>query len=205
MDLRGRIDATLLKHDVSLSAVVEFAERAAREGMRSVVVYPFYAQRLTVIDMGIPICTVVGFPHGSQLKEAKVGEAKLAREIGVSEIDYVISIPAVKNGLFDYLKEEADLITAAFSGTVKAIIEVPLLSENELKSTLEALESTDVEYVKTSTGLYRPVTPDDVRRIKELTDKKIKASGGIRTKEQAIELVSSGADVLGTSKPFDIL
>ncbi len=205
MDLRGRIDATLLRHDVLISAVVEFAERAAREGMRSVVVYPFYAQRLAATDIGIPICTVVGFPHGSQLKEAKVGEAKLAREIGVSEIDYVISISAVKNGLFDYLKEEADLITAVFSGTVKAIIEVPLLSENELKSTLRALESTDVDYVKTSTGLYRPVTSDDVRRIKELTDKKIKASGGIRTKEQAIELVRSGADVLGTSKPFDIL
>ncbi len=205
MDLRGRIDATLLKHDVPLSEVVEFAKRAAREGMRSVVVYPFYAQRLTALGMEISICTVVGFPHGSQLKEAKVGEAKLAREIGVSEIDYVISIPAVKNGLFDYLKEEADLITAAFSGTVKAIIEVPLLSENELKSTLKALESTDVEYVKTSTGLYRPVAPGDVRRMKELTDKKIKASGGIRTKEQAIELIKSGADVLGTSKPFDIL
>ncbi len=205
MDLRGRIDATLLKHDVPLSEVVEFAERAAREGMRSVVVYPFYAQRLAALGMEIPVCTVVSFPHGSQLKEAKEREAKLAREIGVSEIDYVISIPAVKNGLFDYLKEEADLITAAFPRTVKAIIEVPLLSENELKSTLEALESTDVEYVKTSTGLYRPVTLNDVRRIREFTGKKIKASGGIRTKEQAIELVRSGADVLGTSKPFDIV
>ncbi len=205
MDLRGRIDATLLRYDASLNEVMDFAKRAAKEGMRSVVVYPFYARRLVTSDIEIPVCTVVSFPHGSQLKEAKEKEAQLALESGISEIDYVVSIPAVKNGMFDYLKEEADLITAAFPRTVKAIIEVPLLSEKELKSTLEALESTDVEYVKTSTGLYRPVTPDDVRRIREFTDKKIKASGGIRTKEQAIELIRSGADVLGTSKPFDIV
>ncbi len=205
MDLRDKIDATLLKHDAPLTEVVEFAKRAAREGVRSVVVYPFYAKHLVKLGVEIPICTVVGFPHGAQLGESKEREAQLAQEMGISEIDYVISIPAVKNGLFDYLREEADLITSAFSGTVKAIIEIPILSEDELKGVLEALESTSVEYVKTSTGLYRPVTSDDVKRIKELTSKRIKASGGIRRREQAIELVKSGADVLGTSRPFDIL
>ncbi len=205
MDLRGRIDATLLKHDAPLGHVLSFARKAAEEGMRSVVVYPFYAKYLAASDLGIPICTVVGFPHGSQLREIKEREAQVAREVGVSEIDYVISIPAVKNGLFEYLREEADLIAAAFRGTVKAIIEVPLLSEDELKTTLETLEPTGVEYVKTSTGLYRPVTPSDIRKVRMLTGKKIKASGGIRTKEQAIELIKAGADVLGTSRPFDLL
>ncbi len=205
MDLRDRIDATLLKHDIPIGDVLDFARRAAKEGMRSVVVYPFYAKYLTASDLGIPICTVVGFPHGSQLKEVKVGEARAAKELNVSEIDYVISIPAVKNGLFEYLREEADLIATTFQGTVKAIIEVPLLSEDELKGALEALEPTGIEYVKTSTGLYRPVTPEDIRKVKKFTSKKVKASGGIRTKEQAIELVRAGADVLGTSRPFDLI
>ncbi len=205
MDLRSRIDATLLKHDADLEEVLEFARRSSLEGFRAVVVYPFHAEYLVARSPDIPICTVIGFPHGSQLREAKGAEAELANEIGVSEIDYVVSIPAIKNGIPKYLAEEARLITSRFPGVVKAIVEVPILTDEELRMTLEVLEDTDVDYVKTSTGLYRAVTPEDVTKIRKISSKKIKAAGGIRSKEQALELIRAGADVLGTSKPFDLV
>ncbi|RLG43434.1 MAG: deoxyribose-phosphate aldolase [Thermoproteota archaeon] len=206
MDLRDRIDATLLKPDEPLSKLVEFGKKSAKEGFRSVVVHPYFVRPLRrYLGDSIRICTVIAFPYGTETKEVKSFEAKDSLNNGADEIDYVISIPSVKSSMYDYIKEEAKSIVMSFRGVIKAIIEVPILSEEELKMVVETLEETDIDYLKTSTGLYRPVTPEDIVKLKTLSNKRIKAAGGIRTKKQAEELIKSGADVLGTSKPFELL
>ncbi len=203
MDLRRFIDATILRSDASIEEVVEFAKKSAQEGFRSVVVHPFFVKYVS--NLAIPVCTVVGFPYGTQVKEVKAFEAKKAAEDGASEIDYVVSLPSLKSRMVDYLRQEATLLRQSFPGVIKAIIEIPILSDEELEIIVSTLDKTEIDYVKTSTGLYRPVTPEDIRKIGKYTNKGVKAAGGIRKRDQAEELIKAGASILGTSKPFNLL
>ena len=206
VDLAAKIDATLLKNDVGLDEAKDFIRRAARSGFRSVVMFPWYIE--AIIRERRPevrLCTVVSFPHGASTLDSKVREAVRAKEIGVDEIDYVISIPAVKSGLLDEIQREARSMRESFPGVIKAIVEVPILTKDELEGVIDALKGTGIDFLKTSTGLHRPVTPNDVRILKGLSGMRVKASGGIRTRGQAFKLIEAGADVLGTSRPFDLI
>ncbi len=200
--MRSRIDATILRRDVTLFEVKEFAKKVSEARFRSLVTYPFLFPYLKDV-VRVKRVGVVDFPYGTSPLRIKVEETKFCEELGLDEIDYVVNLSAFKS-FPGYAREEALKIASSFSGTVKAILEVPLLSREEVSRLVNELRGTGVRFLKTSTGLYRPVTVDDVRLLKELAGSEflIKASGGIRAREQAQALINAGADVLGTSRPF---
>ena len=203
--MRDRIDATILKRDATISEVIRFAKRVNEERFRAFVTFPFLYPYLEGV-VKVKRVGVVDFPYGTSPLRVKVEEAKFCEELGLDEIDYVVNLSAFKS-FPGYARGEALRIASSFSGTVKAILEVPLLNKEEVLRLIDELRGTGVRFLKTSTGLYRPVTVDDVRLLKELARNEflIKASGGIRAKEQAQALISAGADVLGTSKPFSLI
>ncbi len=203
--MRERVDATLLKRKSSLHEVMEFTKKVDEAGFRALVTFPFFYNYMHGMELRVKKVGVVDFPYGTSPIEVKVKEAELCKELGLDEIDYVVNLAAFKS-VPGYVREEALRLASTFPGVIKAIVEVPLLSDDELSRLVDELRGTGITFLKTSTGLYRPVTKDDVRKLRELSRGEflVKAAGGIRSKEMAMELVNAGADVLGTSTPFSI-
>ena len=210
MELAKRIDHTLLKADASKKDVERLCDEALKYGFHAVCVNPFRVPFCVdyLKGSGIKVCSVVGFPLGATTRDIKVMEARLVAEMGADEIDYVINIGAVRDGAFQVVKEEMDAILNAvkpYGLIVKAIIEVPLLSREEVVKACGVL--TEVDFLKTSTGLHRPVTVEDVKLLVEnvAPGVKVKAAGGIRTCEQALRLIEAGAERLGSSRSVEII
>ncbi len=154
--------------------------------------------------------TVIGFPLGAVLTEIKIQEILAAKAHGAREVDAVINIGRVKSGDWKIVHRDIELMvqTAQSCGLkIKVIIEATLLAENEKKKVAEIVKETGADYIKTSTGFFGGATVEDVRNLKEWVGPtvKVKASGGIRTKEFALELVAAGADRLGTSSGLSLL
>lgn len=213
-DLAKCIEHTLLKPDASEAAILKLCQEARDYGFKAVCVHPCFVrlcvQELT--DTGIDVVAVAGFPLGQNCPETKAAEAGLAFKAGAKEVDMVINISRLK----DRKDEEVlrDLLAVVneskkFPGkTVKVIIETALLTENEKILACNLVVQAGAQYVKTSTGFNGGgATADDVLLIaKALKGKaKIKASGGIKTREQAELLLAAGADRLGTSNGVAIL
>ena len=152
----------------------------------------------------MPVVATVGFPLGACSLQAKVVEAKQAIADGADELDVVINIGKLKDGDFSYVKNELSRIVRISKGRiVKAIIETCYLNREEIKLACKACEKSKVDFIKTSSGYGTGgATVEDVYFIKECVKGKIaiKASGGIRLREQAEELVRAGATRLGTSR-----
>lgn len=152
----------------------------------------------------LALVAVVGFPLGAHTIQTKVTEAKQAISDGADELDVVINIGRAKEGDFGYIKNELSRIVRISKGKIiKAIIETCYLTRDEIKSVCKACEKAKVDFVKTSTGYGTGgATVEDVMLIKETVKNKcgIKASGGIRTRAQAEELIRAGASRIGTSK-----
>lgn len=209
-ELASKIDHTLLRADASERDVKRLCDEALKYGFHAVCVnpcrVPFCVKYLK--GSGVKVCSVVGFPLGASPEEVKVHEAKLVAELGADEIDYVINIGAVKDGNFMTIRDEMDAILDSvkpYGVVVKAIVEIPLLSKEEVEAVCKVLRGVD--FLKTSTGLHRPVTADDVRLLSSLATPgvKIKAAGGIRDYSHAIELIKAGAERLGSSKSIEII
>lgn len=156
------------------------------------------------LNISLPIISVVGFPLGANTINSKVFETKQVLKAGADEIDVVLNIAKIKEGDYNYIRSElVHVLKAAKNMIVKAIIETCYLTRDEIKQVCKVCEKTKVDFIKTSTGYGTTgATVDDVILIKECVRGKvgIKASGGIRTKEQAEELVRAGATRLGSSK-----
>ena len=152
----------------------------------------------------LTIVSVVGFPLGACSLATKVAEAKQALQDGADELDVVINIGKLKDGDFNYVKNELSRIVRVSRGRiVKAIIETCYLNREEIKLACRACEKAKVDFIKTSTGYGTGgATVEDVYFIKECVKGKIaiKASGGIRTREQAEELIRAGATRIGSSR-----
>lgn len=209
-EIAKRIDHTLLKADASEKEVKKLCDEALKYEFYAVCVNPYRVPFCVryLKGSGIKVCSVIAFPLGASPKEIKAQEAKLVAELGVDEIDYVINVGAVKDDNITIIRNEMDMILDSvkpYGVIVKAIVEIPLLSMEEVKAVCKAL--TKVDFLKTSTGLYRPVMVDDVRLLSRLAapSVKVKAAGGIRTCSQAFELLKAGAERLGSSKGVEIM
>lgn len=150
------------------------------------------------------VVSVIGFPLGSNTTSIKVAEAKQALSDGADELDVVINIGKLKDGDLAYVKNELSRIVRISKGKiVKAIIETCYLNREEIKEACKICEKAKVDFIKTSTGYGTGgATIEDVVLIKEAVKNRcaIKASGGIRTRQQAEELVRAGATRIGTSR-----
>lgn len=215
MNLASKIEQTLLQPDASLAAIKIHCEKALQAGFGGVCIPPFYvrdARRFLGEGMRTPkLVTVVGFPFGYSAIVAKSEEIKRAVDEGVDEIDAVANIAAVKSGNWTHVSRDIESISRAThlrGQTLKIIFETGLLTQQEILSLIDVCVGSGVDFVKTGTGFNgHPVTVEQVRFLKaHLPDNmKIKAAGGIATRQLAEELIKAGADRIGTSKGLDLL
>lgn len=204
IDVAPFIDHALLVPTATPDQVERWCEEADRFNFAAVCLHPCYVkQAVNLLHNKRPrICTVIGFPYGATTSTTKLFEATEAVEHGATELDVVINLGWLKAGMMNDVHREIAQIREETGQTVKAILEMGLLTEAEKKLAAEICMDAGAAFLKTSTGLYSGATVADVRLLKEITRDRveIKASGGIRTAEQAIELIVAGATRIGTSR-----
>jgi len=205
-DVLTYVDLTNLKVFATEDDIRTLIDKAVEQNSMSVCIPPCYVRSAFEYAKGrIPVCTVIGFPNGYNTAAVKIMEARDAIDNGASEIDMVVNVAFVKSGLWDKVREEIKLIASAChekGAILKVIIETCYLTEDEKIALCKAVADSGAEYIKTSTGfgtagatvedvaLMRANLPDNVR---------IKAAGGIRTKESARAMIDAGATRIGAS------
>lgn len=213
MNLAARIDHTLLKPDASKEEIKNLCAEAKEYGFAAVCIPPYFVRKCKqwLSGTSVKIATVVGFPLGYAHTPAKVEEARRAIDEGADEIDMVLNIIALKADDTNYLKNELTsvaTITQLRGGKLKVILETGLLTEAEIIRACKLCTEMSVDFVKTSTGFVQPgATVEVIKLLRKTLPKsiKIKASGGIRTKEFALQLVEAGADRIGSSASVSIV
>lgn len=211
MDLAKTIDHTLLKPDADDEAIDRLCREAVEYGFRSCCVNSANVARVhdRLQGSGVLTCSVVGFPLGAMSTPAKVFEARQAIQDGADEIDMVINIGKVKSGDMAYVEEEIRTLKKACGDkTLKVIIETCLLTDPEKVDVCRAALRAGADFVKTSTGFSTGgARTEDVRLMKETVGDraKVKASGGIHTREEALAMIEAGADRIGASAGIAIV
>ncbi|MEY3051257.1 MAG: hypothetical protein RLY31_1042 [Bacteroidota bacterium] len=207
MDLARYIDHTLLKPDCTSKDIATLCEQAKQYEFAAVCLPPYYVREAShqLEDGKTKLSTVIGFPMGYASIPSKVEEIKRAIDEGAHELDAVMNICAIRNGQWNFVRNEVESLTTAChmrGRIIKLIFETGLLRQAEITRLCEIVTEVKVDFVKTSTGYNGPgANPDVVRFLrKSLPDSiRIKASGGIRTAEQVSELIAAGANRIGTS------
>lgn len=206
MNLKTSIDYTLLRPDLTFEVVDKLVFEAIINKYYGVCVPPYFVDRVTkaVEEKDLVISTVIGFPFGFESYKGKVEEIKEAVENGARELDVVLNLGAVKNNKWNYVENEIDSLVSIChlkNAKLKLIVENELITEQELARIVEISIKHKVDYIKTATGVNGKTTLDYVQTLKKLcgSDILIKAAGGIRTKEEAIAFIESGASRIGTS------
>jgi len=209
IDIAPLIDHTLLNPTATLQQVQQWCEEADRFQFAAVCVYPTYVRTASELLRGKQpkVCTVIGFPSGATTSAVKLYEAQEAVENGATELDVVINLGWLKAGKTEELHREIAEICEETGKTVKAILETALLTDAEKRLAAEICMEAGVLFLKTSTGWTGGATVADVKLLQEVARERvgIKASGGIRTIDQALELVLAGATRLGTSRGPDLI
>lgn len=209
IDIAPFIDHALLHPAATIEDVAQWCDEAERFRFAAVCVNPIHVKAATAHLHGKQpqVCAVIGFPTGATTPAVKLYEAQEAAENGATELDVVINLGWLKTGKTNELHREIAEICDATGQTVKAILETSLLTEAEKRLAAEICMDAGAAFLKTSTGWYGGATVADVQLLKNMTQDRIgiKASGGIRTLEQALELIMAGATRLGTSRGPDLL
>ena len=209
-ELFSYVDHTLLKPEATPEQIAALCAEAAEHGTASVCVNGSYvALAKKLLDGKAKVCAVIGFPLGAMSTAAKAFEAAEAIRDGADEIDMGIHIGQLKAGNTDYVLEDIKAVKAAIGDHIlKVIIETCLLTEEEKITMCRLVTESGAEYIKTSTGFSTGgATFDDVRLFAEHVGEgvKIKAAGGIRSREDMEEFLRLGASRLGTSSAVKIL
>ena len=210
-ELAQKIDHTLLKSNALLSDIEKLCKEAKEYGFYSICINPYYISyaKEFLRDTDVKICTVIDFPLGAGTINMKVYQVQEALKLGAEEFDMVINIGALKDRRKDYLVSEVkEVVKAAEGRIVKVIIETCYLTDEEKIYATEIIKEAGAHFVKTSTGFGpQGATVQDVKLLKAVAgDKlKVKAAGGIRTLEQALEMIKAGADRIGTSSGVNII
>ena len=209
-EILSKVDHTLLKADAKKEDILRICNEAMENNTASICINPSYIEyAVSVMGDKIPVCTVIGFPLGAMTTAAKVFEAKDAIEKGAKEVDMVINIAKAKDGDFEYIEDEIRQIKQAVGDHVlKVIIETCLLTDDEKIALCKCVVNAGADYIKTSTGFSTAgATFHDVELFAKHTNGgcKIKAAGGIRTRDDMVKFIQLGADRLGTSSAIKIL
>ena len=209
-EIYGHIDHTLLKPTSTWDMIQQICEESIQYKTASICIPPAFVKRVhDKYGDQINICTVIGFPLGYNTTEVKVFEAKKAIEEGAGEIDMVINIGDAKDHNFQAIEDEIKALRAACDGKVlKVIIETCYLTDEEKIAICKCVTNAKADYIKTSTGFGTAgATVPDVELFKKHIgpDVKIKAAGGMKTKEDIYAFMDAGADRLGTSPGIKLL
>lgn len=209
-EILKRVDHTQLKAYAAWKDIVQLCDEAIANETASVCVPPTYIKRIhdTYGDK-INICTVVGFPLGYSVTEAKIAETRQAIADGAHEIDMVINISDVKNGMYDKVEQEIRALKEVCGEHIlKVIIETCYLTQEEKIAMCKAVTHAGADYIKTSTGFGTGgATIEDVRLFRQHIGEgvKIKAAGGISTVEDLEAFAAEGCDRIGTSRAVGLL
>lgn len=210
-ELAAMIDHTLLKAAATDEQIVKLCDEARQNGFASVCVNPCHVARAAALLKGCPVkvCTVIGFPLGANTTETKVFETREAIANGADEVDMVIDIGALKSGRYDDVCGQiCQVVRAAAGKLTKVIIETCYLTQEEKALACRAAAQAGADYVKTSTGFGGGgAVAQDVALMKRAIPQgmKVKASGGIHTYEEALEMLNAGASRLGVSAGIAIV
>ena len=211
MKLNKYIDQTNLKAYASKADIEKLCDEAIKYNFASVCVNPHYVSLVNelLIRSDVKVCTVIGFPLGQNNTETKVYETKLALDNGADEIDMVINVAALKDKNYDYVKNEIKEIREITKGKIlKVIIETCYLDKDEIIMMTKICNETNVDFIKTSTGFgTEGAKIEDIQTINKYKNEKlqIKASGGIREHDQALEFVKLGVTRIGTSNGIKVM
>ncbi|MEB3356374.1 MAG: deoxyribose-phosphate aldolase [Synechococcales bacterium] len=208
-NLAELIDHALLNPLATPDQVVRCCEEADQYRFPTVCVYPVHVRQAVerLHNRRPQVCTVIGFPSGATTSAAKLYEAQEAADNGARELDVVINLGWLRAGKTDEVHRELAEICESTGLLVKAILETARLTDDEKALAAEICMDAGVQFLKTSTGWAGGATVEDVRLLREVSKDRvgIKASGGIRTAEQAIALVVAGATRLGTSRGPELI
>lgn len=209
-EMLSHVDHTQLKAFATWEDIVKLCEEAMEFQTASVCVPPCYIKRIhdTYGDK-INICTVVGFPLGYSVTAAKITETREALKDGAGEIDMVVNISDVKNGLFDKVEEEIRALKKECGDHIlKVIIETCYLTEEEKIAMCKAVTNAGADFIKTSTGFGTGgATLEDIRLFKKHIGKnvKMKAAGGVKTAADLENFLNEGCERIGTSSAVGLL
>lgn len=212
-DLARMIDHTLLKANATEAEIVKLAEEAKEYKFASVCVNPTWVKKASEIlkDVeGVEVCTVIGFPLGTTTSEVKAFETKNAIENGATEVDMVINIGALKDKQYDLVEKDIKAVVDAAKGKAltKVIIETCLLSDEEKEMACKLSVNAGADFVKTSTGFSTGgATVEDIALMRKTVgpDLGVKASGGVRSLEDAQNMIEAGATRIGASSGVAIV
>ncbi len=209
--LNKYIDHTILKQFATKENIKKLCDEAREHDFASVCINPCriaYAKEL-LEGTDVNICTVIGFPLGANTTATKVFETEDAYKAGCEEFDMVINIGALKEKDYDYVRADiAAVVEAAKGKCVKVIIETGLLTKEEIAVASKLCCEAGAHFVKTCTGFSEGIAEvEDIKIMKENVtgDVELKASAGIRTREEAMALIDAGANRLGTSAGIAII
>lgn len=204
--IENYIDHTLLKPEATDLQIQKICFEARDHHFKAVCINPTWVKYASHIlsKTDVNVCTVIGFPLGANTSEVKAYEAKQAVSEGADEVDMVVNIGAVKSEDYSLVYQDIKAVVDAVKGKaiVKVIIETSLLNDNEKSRTCEAAKRAGADFVKTSTGFSTGgATIEDVKLMRRTVgpDMGVKASGGVRSMEDAKAMIEAGATRIGTS------
>jgi deoxyribose-phosphate aldolase len=213
-DLAKYFDHTNLKPFATDADIRILCEEARKYRFATVCVNSSRVElaRMLLVGSNVKVCSVVGFPLGATTTEAKVFETKQAIKEGADEIDMVINVGKLKEGLGWFVQEDIkNVVKAAEGKIVKVIIECCYLTDEEKKRACELAKKAGANFVKTSTGFGTPkegpnrATIKDVKLMKKAFGGDVKAAGGIKTLKDALAMIEAGATRIGTSASVEIM
>lgn len=209
IDIAEYIDHAMLNPATTLPEIKQGCSEAVQYDFPAVCVYPNAVREAAEFlhNKTPQVCAVIGFPSGATTSTVKLYEAREAVDNGATELDIAINLGWLKMGKTEEIYREISEICGETGQTVKAILETSVLTKTEIRLGAEICMDAGVAYVKTSTGWFGGATVEDVNLLREITKGRIgiKASGGIRTPQQALDLILAGATRLGTSRGVELI
>ena len=213
-NLNKYIEHTLLKQDAKKEDFEKLFQEAKEYNFLGVCINPAYVKmaKKALEGTDVKVVTVIGFPLGANKTEVKAFEASCAKADGADEIDMVINVTGMKNKDYDFVRDDIKAVKIACGDTpLKVILETDLLEKDEIKKACELSVEAGADFVKTSTGFVKNGSGAKVEDVKLMSETvsthglKVKASGGIRDKETALQMIEAGASRLGTSSGVKIV
>ncbi|WP_193224531.1 deoxyribose-phosphate aldolase [Bacillus sp. B1-b2] len=212
MNIAKMIDHTLLKADAQKDQIITICEEAKTYNFASVCVNPTWVKLASELLAGteVKVCTVIGFPLGATTSTTKAFETEDAIKNGVTEVDMVINIGALKDKNYDLVREDIKAVVEAAKGKAltKVIIETSLLNDEEKEIACKLAVEAGTDFVKTSTGFSTGgATVEDIALMRKTVgpDIGVKASGGVRSSEDTEKMVEAGATRIGASSGVAIV
>lgn len=211
-ELAGVIQHTNVNPDATKEEMVQMAKDCIEYGFDGAMILPAWIPTVKEVLKGtdVKVCTALGFPMGGSTTEAKVFETKNVFDLGADQLDFMANVGFLKSGMYEEYQDEIKQVVEAADGKpVKIMLEFGMLSEEEKVKAAELAIEAGVTYVKNSSGWGKggKATVEDIKLLKELAGDKalVKASGGIRSREDAIRLMDAGAVSLGASSGISIV